>query len=229
MEAIGFIYITTNMLNGKKYIGQRVFSKGWKSYLGSGTALLNAVKKYGRENFSREIVAIAKSFEELNDLEQTFIRNHNATISDDYYNIAEGGLNGSPFLGKTKEEINIIKQKISMARTGKNYGFIGEKAPMYGKHHSEKTKESIRNSMMGVKNHFYGKHHSEESILKLKNTQEKLGISKKVSQYTQDGDLIGVYSSIREASRETGVDRVGISWCVNGKQKTAGKYIWKYC
>ena len=46
----GFIYITTNMVNGKRYIGQKKFCDGWKTYLGSGKLLKEAIKKYGKEN-----------------------------------------------------------------------------------------------------------------------------------------------------------------------------------
>ena len=47
----GFIYITTNHINGKKYIGQRKYDKQgkWKEYLGSGVVLSKAIKKYGIE------------------------------------------------------------------------------------------------------------------------------------------------------------------------------------
>jgi hypothetical protein len=48
------IYITTNLINGKQYIG--LHSKNNKSYLGAGTLLLKAIKKYGKENFSKEIL-----------------------------------------------------------------------------------------------------------------------------------------------------------------------------
>ena len=47
----GFIYITTNMVNGKRYIGQKKFCDGWKTYLGSGKLLKKAIKKYCKENF----------------------------------------------------------------------------------------------------------------------------------------------------------------------------------
>ena len=70
-KAYGFIYITTNMINNRKYIGKRVFdrNKKWKYYLGSGIALKNAVKLYNRDKFNRKIIDIAYSKEELNDLE----------------------------------------------------------------------------------------------------------------------------------------------------------------
>ena len=54
----GFIYITTNWINGKRYIGQRKFSDGWTTYLGSGKRFKQALKKYGRKNFTRLIIDI---------------------------------------------------------------------------------------------------------------------------------------------------------------------------
>lgn len=89
----GFIYITTNMYNGKRYIGQKKFDTDsrWKSYFGSGYHLLRVIKKYGKENFVRDIVQIAYSEEELNKLEYEWIRNYNAVKSEDYYNLIDGG------------------------------------------------------------------------------------------------------------------------------------------
>jgi Zn finger protein HypA/HybF involved in hydrogenase expression len=95
-DPYGFIYITTNMINGKRYIGQKKFLKGkWKNYIGSGYYFLKAVKKYGKENFKRNIVDIAYSEDELNTKEYEWIKNYNAVESDDYYNAIEGGSTGN--------------------------------------------------------------------------------------------------------------------------------------
>lgn len=92
-DSYGFIYITTNMINGKRYIGQKKFDNGsrWKSYLGSGSHLQNAISKYGKKNFARNIVSIAFSPEDLNKLEKQWIEDSNAIERDDYYNKIEGG------------------------------------------------------------------------------------------------------------------------------------------
>lgn len=57
MELINFIYITTNIVNGKKYIGKHT---GYvdDNYLGSGSLLKKAISKYGKQNFRREIIVI---------------------------------------------------------------------------------------------------------------------------------------------------------------------------
>ena len=52
----GFIYITTNKINGKKYIGKKKYCGNYETYLGSGIAIKNEIAKYGRENFTREII-----------------------------------------------------------------------------------------------------------------------------------------------------------------------------
>ena len=92
-DPYGFIYITTNYSNGKRYIGQKKFdSKSrWKKYLGGGYYLGKAIKKYGKMFFKREIVAIAHSFDELNKLEDIWIHTLNAVNSGDYYNAMSGG------------------------------------------------------------------------------------------------------------------------------------------
>lgn len=109
----GFIYITTCVLNGKRYIGQKVFSYNWKSYLGSGTSLLLAIKKYGRKNFYRDIVAVAYSKEELDRLEIEFISNYNATDSKSFYNIAGGGSDTDKIKGYSEEQKVSFRRNVS--------------------------------------------------------------------------------------------------------------------
>lgn len=48
----------------------------------------------------------------------------------------------------------------------------------------------------------------------------------KVAQYDLDGNLIGFYKSIKDASRKTGVCTTSINGCVLGKYYTGGKFIW---
>ena len=88
----GYIYLTTNLINGKKYIGQHRSKEFDKTYFGSGVVLLKALEKYGKENFKCEILKECFSEDELNSWEKKFIKDHNASCSDEYYNVANGGL-----------------------------------------------------------------------------------------------------------------------------------------
>lgn len=99
IDPYGFIYITTNMVNGKRYIGQKVFQnfggKKWINYLGSGEIFKKALKRYGQKNFHRDIVTIAYSKEELDNLEIEWIKNYNAVKDKNFYNISHGGEGGN--------------------------------------------------------------------------------------------------------------------------------------
>lgn len=99
----GFIYITTNHINGKKYIGQKKYDKYdyWKTYLGSGILLSRAINKYGRENFSKEIIEECETRDALNAREKYWISYYDAVNSDEFYNLASGGDGGRTCYGET--------------------------------------------------------------------------------------------------------------------------------
>ena len=92
-EPYGFIYITTNLINGKRYIGQKKLNshRDNQSYLGSGVGITKAIKKYGEENFYKEIVDWGYNKEELDLKEYEWIKNLDAVKSEDYYNLIDGG------------------------------------------------------------------------------------------------------------------------------------------
>ena len=54
-----YIYLTTNLINGKKYIGKH-YGEINDSYLGSGILIKKAIKKYGSNNFTKKILFISK-------------------------------------------------------------------------------------------------------------------------------------------------------------------------
>ena len=75
-ETYGFIYMTYNTVNGRKYIGQKKIDKYglWKRYIGSGMALRGAIKLYGRDKFYKDVIDTAKTQDELNEKETFWIR-----------------------------------------------------------------------------------------------------------------------------------------------------------
>lgn len=84
------IYKITNQINGKYYIGRHATKNVNDSYMGSGIGIKNAIKKYGRENFTKEIIAIADTADNLWNLEKEIV---NESIVKDpmSYNNAYGG------------------------------------------------------------------------------------------------------------------------------------------
>lgn len=99
------VYKTTNIINEKFYIGKDVNNKD--SYLGSGLLLKKAIKKYGKENFKKEVLEFCNNIDELNDKEKYWILNTNANAISLGYNIAEGGTGGDTFTNNpNKKEIS---------------------------------------------------------------------------------------------------------------------------
>jgi group I intron endonuclease len=115
----GFIYITTNLINGKRYIGRCSYSKtGWMSYIGSGKHMQMAIKKYGKKNFKRLIIEECQTFEDTVQAERAWIRFYGAVESRRFYNINLGSGHASlGFLGKTHTEEH--KEWLRQRYTGK--------------------------------------------------------------------------------------------------------------
>jgi hypothetical protein len=86
-----FIYKTTNKINKKYYYGAHS-TKIEDDYLGSGIALKDAIKKYGKHNFIREIICYCTSLEELYSLEEKIISDHLGNKL--CYNLKPGGKGG---------------------------------------------------------------------------------------------------------------------------------------
>ena len=160
-----YIYKTTNLLNGKIYIGKRIYRKkddNW--YLGSGIYLNRAIKKYGRENFKKEILEWCKDTVHLCKREIYWIEQFNATNPEIGYNLSLGGDGrnvgveayikiGNKLRGKKKPKE--VGEKISKALKDKpkskehnekvRQALLGRTRP---KEVVDKTSESIKKKML---------------------------------------------------------------------------------
>ena len=85
---MAYIYLATNLINGKKYIGQHNGSIK-DNYLGSGVLLVKAIEKYGKENFKKEILEEC-DITELDEKEKYWIAYYNALEDENFYNLSKG-------------------------------------------------------------------------------------------------------------------------------------------
>lgn len=191
-------YITTNLINGKQYVGDHSTDNLDDSYLGSGKLILRAIKKYGKENFKREILEVSESKEEAFDLQEKYI-NEYETLKPIGYNLSPKGghfVSGS-LSEETKRKISISKKgketwmkgkthkkesieklkvphneewnkKVSLANKGKVPWNKGKKG-IYSTETIEKMQNSAK-KRTGEKNGFFGKKHTEDTIKKIKDT-----------------------------------------------------------
>lgn len=121
----GVIYKITNLLNGKCYIGQTIAKNPilrWRAHCSKkvNSAIHLAIVKYGKNNFKFEIIEQNKTIEELNLLEQFYIKKYD-TMSPNGYNLDIGGRNC------LKEKASIEKgaaKKRGMAYKNRRKGII---------------------------------------------------------------------------------------------------------
>lgn len=116
-----YVYEITNMINNKKYIGKRSCKCPIEDdkYMGSGYLLEKAKKKYGIENFKKEILEICDTEELAFELEKRYIKIRNAVNDINYYNIASGGNGGNLRAGFSEDQIKKWKENMSKSHKGK--------------------------------------------------------------------------------------------------------------
>ena len=163
MKYAGYVYITENIVNGKKYIGKRQKSKFDASYKGSGRRLKEDIKKFGKSNFETFILEWCETPEKLLEQERKWIAMAGAQERDDFYNICEGGQFGDISKGLSPEEYEIWLNHLSIAITGRKHSEETKRKiseSHMGKTYSDETIEKMRANNTGSGNPMYGKKHS---------------------------------------------------------------------
>ena len=186
------IYLRTNLINGKQYVGQASDFKrreyDWCNLNApyAGDYINKAREKYGLESWSVEILKECDSSEELNHWEMYFIEKFN-TKKPFGYNLNDGGEGQTGFHHSIES-----RMRMSVSKKGKRKGI--PRADDVKKKISV-SKKGKRTSL-GMTNH----KHSSESKLKMSAAKKgkQSGAAKKVYQYL-NGVLVGVYSSVKEA------------------------------
>jgi hypothetical protein len=171
------IYKITNNINKKYYIGKHQTKKLDDGYMGSGKMLIAAMKKYGLENFTKEILHIFYTEEEMNQKEKELV-----VISKETYNLCEGGKGGFSYLNKNKLNGGIRfsdkEQKILSGRLG---GIKRASLPN-AYEISIKGLETKRNNGFDFRT-WLGKKHTLETIEKMKVSSKGKHVGKNNSQY----------------------------------------------
>ena len=139
------IYKTINKINQKFYIGQDRYNN--PLYIGSGLLLERAIKKYGKENFKKEIIEYCSSINELNEREIFWIKELNSTNPDIGYNIASGGVGGDTISHHPRR--NEIAKNISLKNKERYKNKT--KHPSYGKIQTQESNEKRSKALIGIK------------------------------------------------------------------------------
>ena len=185
MKTFNYIYKITNKINGKIYIGKHSTDNLNDGYMGSGVVLRQAIKKYGVENFTKDILEFCDKEVELNDLEKHYIDKYKSTDKSIGYNLTQGGDGKSGYICSSETRIKLSKSHIGINPWNKD------------KLLSEEHKKHLSESKKGENHPMYGKHHSEETKIKI--SEAKKGKSKpKFKWLTPNGDIIEMQKSNRD-------------------------------
>lgn len=114
-KEFNFVYVTTNLENGKKYIGKHSTDDMFDGYYGTGELIKKAYKKYGKDLFETKIIKFFDTEDEAYDYEE-FLIDESIIYDDRYYNIDLGG-KGSMRGRKHKES---SKKQISDKMKGRS-------------------------------------------------------------------------------------------------------------
>jgi group I intron endonuclease len=128
-----YIYRIVNVLDGKIYIGQSNKEiERWRQHKYFARQenpiqyVHRAMKKYGVDNFVYEIIAVCKTQEDADYIEELVIKQCDSRNKENGYNIALGGNHAW------------------------NAGLPVNEQPMYGKHHTKESKKKISDAQLGV-------------------------------------------------------------------------------
>lgn len=178
---VNILYLLTNIVNGKIYIGQTWQSLKRRFHGGfgySGCIYLNyAIEKYGKDNFYYTNLDFAFTQAQANILEDFYIDKYDSTNPEKGYNIKKGGTHGSHSYEtkkklsdtnkgkKQSEETKALRSKIMM---GNKHG-VGNKNH-FGHKHSDESKKKMSDSLMGREAWNKGVPMSEETKVILSNS-----------------------------------------------------------
>lgn len=179
MKKYNYVYITTNLLNGKQYVGSHATDDVDDGYLGSGRYFLKAIKKHGKQNFSREVLQECETIEEARYLEREYIQKFN-TLSPAGYNLAPFGgvgFNGAELSQETKDKIsksNEGREKTPEWRANIGKSQKGRISNRKGCSLSQETIDLIRKNRSGIT---AGENHPLFNTKRSKKTRDKISKS----------------------------------------------------
>ena len=178
------VYKVTNLINGKIYIGSHKTKKADDKYMGSGKILISAQKKYGIENFKKEILFIFDNPGEMYAKEAEIV-NEDFLIDTNTYNLKLGGLGGWEYMNSLpKEKRYGFHKNLDLAKTA---GALGDKIcrekniGRYSNESKVKAKQKLRERYPNGT--FYGKSHTEETKRKMSDANSEKSKGERNSQF----------------------------------------------
>lgn len=229
------VYIYT-FPNGKKYVGQTSRSLKERAKEGNGyinsPAVYNAIKKYGWNNLTVEIFP-CDSKEEMNKLEQYYIKLYKTTNNKYGYNLTTGG-DGTPHYDRLKIK-ELWNNGMGITDIAEEIGSRGETVRqilisenLYDKEEVQKRKRQRLSIINGAnfQKYYNTEEHKQERIkngLKGAKARSKPIVVYKDKDCTQ---LVGIYESGRQCAKILNIDHSSPSYALNHNHYSSGYYFY---
>jgi len=219
------IYKATNIKNNKSYVGQTMISldirRSQHNHVAmktkAKTAIHRAIRKYGIENFKWNILRECNTVNELNEMEEYYIKEYD-TFSKNGYNMTSGGKNYI-----VSEE---ARKNMSKAKSGENH-------PNYGKTLSKETRKKMSESATGKKKSEEhkeklriaqtGRKYSEETKQKL--SKIRMGHTTSIETRKKIGDAHRGKVVSEEARKNMSLAHLGNHHTEEAKQKISKAFL----
>jgi group I intron endonuclease len=237
---MGYIYLITNIANGKRYVGQSQqldIERRWSKHkniskTGLGKHLRDAYIKYGIDKFKFQIICICFD-EDCDKYEEEYIKKFN-TILPNGYNVKCRGKSvvisdeTRMLISKRTKETMTEKRRLRIIETHKGKTISEEHKKII----SIKTKERWERLTEADRNKLFEKRKNSpnyiNSVTELKKQSD--ATKKRVGKFDKNNTLLESFDSLSDASRTSNLSVTTISRVCSGKKyyKTAGGFVWKY-
>ena len=165
------IYKVLNKLSGKHYIGMHKTKNLNDGYMGSGKLIKRAIAKHGIENFTKEILYTYDNEQDMKNKERELV-----IVSEETYNLCEGGKGGFGYINKNK--LNIYENHGILAAKNARETIKNKRLddPEYNKKYLEKQKRLSNLGTQVQKEKYpngvwFGKSHSEDTKQKMRKSK----------------------------------------------------------
>lgn len=204
------VYIHTNKINGKKYVGITSYSaeERWRNGKGYTTGYFkNAISKYGWDAFEHEVLYTGMTEVQAKQMEIELIHKYNTQDGHYGYNLTSGGdgVVGFKFSDESRKKMSeSAKKKIV------DYSKVKPHPPI-----SDETRNKMSKNNTGTRNPNYGRKHTQAELDKMSKTHRK-----EVALLDNFGDIKMTFESTKKAGEYFGVCATSIAKCCRGVSKS---------
>jgi len=138
---MNYLYQITNIINNKIYIGVHKTDNMDDGYMGSGKIINYAIKKYGIENFKKDILGFYNTYEDALTGEEEIVTDE-FLLREDVYNLRRGGTGGFDYINKNGLAANTEHAKLANIASRSPESRIKRNKTFKDINHQQKDKNS---------------------------------------------------------------------------------------